>query len=61
MKTFAKIARQYNIILRRATDGKPEPVNCKDENYRHALQDLLISGMVKPIELNPRLKLQKIA
>ena len=60
MKTAAKILENIDFLLKESTRGYELPSNM-DENMRHALDDLIFSGMVKYTQLNPTLKIKRIA
>jgi len=59
MKSMTKIRKHYDRILKRAEEGKPEPIST-DENYQHARADLLMSGMIVAVQLNPRMIFKKL-
>jgi hypothetical protein len=60
MKTYAAIERAQRKWLHYADREKPLPTTLTDSE-RHALTDLLVSGMVRIIQQNPHLILRRLA
>lgn len=67
MKSMKAVMKYYNLILRKTSNEKPIAVksikvqNGEQESFKHALEDLIISGMIMYTELNPVLKIKRIA
>jgi len=65
MKAMSEVLKYINIILDKAMNEIPvDSIKIKDgerESFKHALQDLICNGMVVYTQLNPVIKIKRIA
>lgn len=67
MKTMKAVQKYHKLILDKTENQKPVKVssitfvNNESDSFNHALQDLIIDGMIYYSSLNPELMIKRIA